>query len=311
MKKRGILFVTLMALLLAVSGCSSQNNKSTKHISEPVSHAKKVDTKAYDKLSKTDLSKVRFSFKYYLDNNSEGVVSVYIDNQTNKKVSFNQGKFIFKGSHDVKSSKNGIVTISPSKGMSIKNLFTKVDNSFFEEPGLLVYDNPDFKLAYVEQNQKEFDSSNLSNKALISDYKQFLAHRDAWDKQKADYNNGIYGNDSSDSDEDSSDGSDTTDDNSTSQNQTDSSKKSDNVVVHNEKEAESLVEKQEGSAADITDNADGAHYTYNYGMWPIQSTGDKVYWVQIAVPMGDISSYMYNWVVYPDGRVVAGNPNEM
>lgn len=303
MKKRGILFVTLMALLLVVSGCSSSNNKSTKHTSEPVSHAKKVDTKAYDKLSKTDLSKVKFNFKYYLDSNSDGVVSVDIDNQTNKKVSFDQSKFIFRGSRDVKSSKNGLVTISPSKGMSIKNLFTKVDNSFFEEPGLFVYDNPDFKLAYVEQNQKEFDSSNLSNKALISDYKKFFVRRDAWDKQKADdYNNGIYGNDSSDSDDSQSDADEDSSSIGTNFNRT---------LILSEKDAVALVEKQNGSADEVTGSTDGAQYTYNPGMYDTSVDG-MAYWVRIAVPVegSDVNYYPYNWTVYPDGSVYPGNPED-
>ncbi|WP_125588435.1 hypothetical protein [Companilactobacillus jidongensis] len=306
MKRKGILFTVIMALLLVLTGCTSQSKQSTKS-STPTVKTTKIEAKAYDSLSKSDRAKVKFTFKYYLDDTSAGVVSVEINNRTDKKISFDQSKFIFKGSHDVKASKKGNVTVSPNKEMTIKRLFTKVDSSFFEESGLLVYRNDNFKLAYVEQNTKVFSSDNLTNKTLISGYKEFFVHRAAWDKQKADYNKGIYGNDSSDS------SSDTTDDNSESQNQTATQTSSDSKnVVNNEEEAEALVEKQNGSAGDVTETDPdiGAHYTsYSYDMVDTGS-GERAYWVRIAIPMGDVSSYPFNWTVFPDGRVEQGNPSD-
>lgn len=304
MKRKGILFTIIVALLLVVTGCSSQSKQNT--ASAPtVKKAAKVTTTAYDNLSKRDRDKVKFTFRYYLDDTSAGVVSVEINNQTKKKISFDQSEFIFKGSHDVKASKKGSVTVLPNKKMNIKGLFAKVDNSFFEESGLLVYKNDSYKLAYVEQNTKVFNSDNLTNKTLISDYKEFLTHRDAWDKQKADYNKGIYGNDSSDS------GSDTTDSNS--DNSTDAKTSSDSKnVVNSAEEAEALVEKQNGSAGDVTETDPdiGAHYTsYSYDMSDTGS-GERAYWIRIAVPVGDVSSYPFNWTVFPDGRVEPGNPSD-
>jgi len=292
-KRKGILFTIIVALLLVVTGCSSQSKQNT--ASAPtVKKAAKVTTTAYDNLSKSDRDKVKFTFRYYLDDTSAGVVSVEINNQTKKKISFDQSKFIFKGSHDVKASKKGSVTVLPNKKMNIKGLFAKVDNSFFEESGLLVYKNDNYKLAYVEQNTKMFSSDNLTNKTLISNYKEFLTHRDAWDKQKADYNKGIYGNDSSDS------SSDTTDSNSdnTNGNQI-------KHVINSEEEAMEAVEKKYGPAEDLPKAAHGAQYTYRPGLW-YRSTDKYAYWIRITVPGSDNYSSPYDWMVYLNGKIVSG-----
>lgn len=296
MKRKSILFF-IVALLLIITGCSNQSKTNTKQTKKPTTEqSTKVLTSEYDKLSKKDSDKVKFGFRYYHEENSDlEAVDVKIDNQTDKKIGFEKQKFIFIGSRDVKSNRSGQVTAQPGKKLSIKGIFTKIDSSFFEEPGLLVYGSSEHKLAYIEQSTKQFSSDNLSNQILINNYKKFYANRDAWEQYKNSYKKN-----SSES---------TAQESSNDNTKTSSDTSSNNDVVHNEQEAQALVEKQNGSAADLTDNADGAHYTYNYGMWDTDSE-DKVYWIKISIPMGDVASYPYSWIVYPDGRVVSGSPNE-
>lgn len=302
-KKRNFLAVIILLLLL-ITGCtknSNSNNGSSKD-------TKTVSTKLFNKMSKGDRSDIKFSFKKNEGTtNNANSIDLTIDNKSNNKVKFNLEDFILSSTSDTHSDKTGIKNIAPNKKVTIKKLFQDVDDEIFENPGLFVYKNDSFKLAYLDG--KISKSSNLKDSKLKKEYRQFKN-----DKTSVKKSSESLTVDDSNSNDESSSSDNTTDNSSDTTKQSDDSTTDSNGsndvhsgnAVNNELEAKKLVMSQN---PDMPDDRSDYYFSYNRGMY--DTSQGKAYWVTYVrdaapgLPTGQTW-----WTVYPDGTILDGQPDE-
>ncbi|WP_125712260.1 hypothetical protein [Companilactobacillus kedongensis] len=286
MKKRYL--AVILFLILLISGCSSSNGTNR----ESSKTDKETETYFFNKISSENSSNVKFSFKKNTGTIVDSsTIDLTITNQSNKNIKFDLNEFILLSADDIHSAKSGIKIIKPNKKITIKKLFQDVETDVLENPGLFVYKNDNFKLAYLNPNNDTFSSNNLKNRHLKNDYKDYVNQKGSTTVDSNKSNNSTTNENSNNND--------TSSDND-SVNATSDTKSN---VVNSEGQAMALVEKQNGPAID------DESYSYNSGMWDTAS--GKSYWVILTKPnpdAPDIQMPMGSWMVYPDGTIVSGRP---
>ncbi|WP_125712258.1 hypothetical protein [Companilactobacillus kedongensis] len=294
MKKRGIFLLGIIALLLVITGCASQSKQSA-----PIS---KIETKQYDKLSKSDRDNIQFTFKRHEGTiEGQGQIDLTIKNQSNKNIKFDLEDFKYLGADRLKSDKSGIKTIKLNKKVTIKGIFKDIDETVFNDPGLFCYKSTDFKLAYLDG--KTSRSSNLSDSQLKKEYSDFMSNKN--DVTMNSESSTIDNNDSSGK---STDSSTTTDDDSSDSNNDDSdnNQSGSSNAVNSSDEAIALVQKSKDVGECFAFPNDDNDNTYLYDT----STGLQGYWIGIAYHgASGITTYPTQYTVLTDGTILDGRPD--
>ncbi|AKP67811.1 hypothetical protein [Companilactobacillus ginsenosidimutans] len=172
--KKIIWFVGLVVLLV-LSGCSADNSNSSNNSSNKSTTTKSASTKYYQNLSKADKKNVKFTFKQAQDETSDNIadpvfiVSMTVNNKTDKSIKFDLSKFIVYAdeTHKTTSAKSGTLTLKPGRKKEVNQLFEGVgEQSLVGGGSYFIYLNLDNKLADTSKVQGVGSSSkSTSNKS--------------------------------------------------------------------------------------------------------------------------------------------------
>lgn len=178
--------VAIICLLsVALVGCGANSNTAQKnttkgvHAGSPAVH--KVTTESYQLLSKAEREKISFSFKAYQDATKASAkqttyapapcnVDMTITNKTNKRVEFDQSKFLINELGDLTNSHlTGTITVKPNSSSKVAEIFANTSNQLYVADGLFEYLSADYPLAYTYLAIRDsgVSSSNLKSAEAI------------------------------------------------------------------------------------------------------------------------------------------------
>lgn len=312
--KRKNVIVLFLFLLFVLTGCSNKQykgilegpviswikngNKEKASINYKSQKQKNIKSSYYEYLSNFDKKKIKFIFKIKQDETKDNtidpvfLVSMIVKNNSNKKIKFDENKFIyFTGDKKIFSKKRGILTVNPGKQKFIDNLFSNVAEQSTLGGGAIVYLNKQNILAYDNFVNFTASSKNLKNKKLKTLFRKFDT-TDQSDKYSNANNESSSLNGSTSSSKSSlvaASSSNSENMGSSSSSASSSSNSSDsndgNVSIKNSSEAISAAKNYYGSD------------TYN---------GRNLTWFTMSDANGDLINGQYYWVKASDGTTMSG-----
>ncbi|MFD1483827.1 hypothetical protein ACFQ5J_01010 [Lacticaseibacillus baoqingensis] len=159
-------------LALGLIGCGAKPTSQKQSQSQSQSQVASI---YYHQLSVAQQHQVSFTFKAIADEtqaHGHYLVDMTVANDTNKRVEFDQSKFLLSpavGAAPIKSTKTGTLTIAPKQRKTVTGLFAATAANF-TGAGEFCYLNRDYLLAYSFQADKAggATSKNRTDQTLIA-----------------------------------------------------------------------------------------------------------------------------------------------